>query len=155
MSKQNKSAIILLKSRSYRANVKEAFHLFASNMKSFFLSLFPFPFFAGLVVAMLSVITRNVSNWLFWLSLCVAWIILVYLIAVFRQAFVYMLTDFGELQTIKKISWRKPEWKIFRQALPALLRRLQRRPAHRGRLHPFARPFPGRALYLRHGKSAR
>ena len=119
MSKQNKSAIILLKSRSYRANVKEAFHLFASNMKSFFLSLFPFPFFAGLVVAMLSVITRNVSNWLFWLSLCVAWIILVYLIAVFRQAFVYMLTDFGELQTIKKISWRKPEWKIFRQALPA------------------------------------
>ena len=118
MSKQNKSAIILLKSRSYRANVKEAFHLFASNMKSFFLSLFPFPFFAGLVVAMLSVITRNVSNWLFWLSLCVAWIILVYLIAVFRQAFVYMLTDFGELQTIKKISWRKPEWKIFRQALP-------------------------------------
>ena len=62
MSKQNKSAIILLKSRSYRANVKEAFHLSASNMKSFFLSLFPFPFSAGLVVAMLSVMTRNVSN---------------------------------------------------------------------------------------------
>ncbi len=36
--------------------------------------------------------------------------------------------------------------------VPPLLRGLQRRPAHRGRLHPGPRPLPGRAVHLRHGE---
>ena len=40
----------------------------------------------------------------------------------------------------------------FRPAVPALLRGIQRGPAHRGRFHFGARSFPGRTVHLRHGK---
>ena len=38
--------------------------------------------------------------------------------------------------------------------VPALLCRLERRPAHRRRLHPEPRSFPGRALHICHGACA-
>ena len=39
-----------------------------------------------------------------------------------------------------------------RDRIPPLFHGLQRGPAHRGRLHLHPRPFPGRALRLRHGQ---
>ena len=47
-----------------------------------------------------------------------------------------------------------PQAAGLRGAVPTLLRGQQRRPAHRGRLHPEPRPLPGRPLRVRHGQSS-
>lgn len=116
-TKQNRAILVLGKSRSYRASFREAANLIVSNLKTLFLSLYPFPVVMGLTGALLSEFS-NVDIPVYLVGL----VIFAFLVVSMREAFSCMMKDFQQTQKLKKIVW-KTDWKgiLIRSLVPFYL----------------------------------